>query len=134
MELTGNSIYEYIHTFDQDEMTAVLSLQPNVYPSPGAIHDPETILTTANNDPLKHSLTNLGGGIHPNLLNTNFNQHQTSQTIEIERTFFLRMKCVLAKRNAGLTSAGYKVSHYILIWLRLKIEHTPKIIGSIRKK
>jgi len=29
---------------------------------------------------------------------------------EVERYFFLRMKCVLAKRNAGLTSAGYKVT------------------------
>lgn len=27
----------------------------------------------------------------------------------MERSFFLRMKCVLAKRNAGLTSGGYKV-------------------------
>lgn len=35
--------------------------------------------------------------------------HQESKTIEIERTFFLRMKCVLAKRNAGLTTSGYKV-------------------------
>ena len=31
--------------------------------------------------------------------------------IEIERSFFIRMKCVLAKRNAGLTNAGYKVIH-----------------------
>lgn len=32
-----------------------------------------------------------------------------SQTdFEIEKSFFLRMKCVLAKRNAGLTSGGYK--------------------------
>ncbi|XP_072037179.1 LOW QUALITY PROTEIN: uncharacterized protein [Amphiura filiformis] len=30
---------------------------------------------------------------------------------EIERQFFMRMKCVLAKRNAGLTSGGYKVIH-----------------------
>jgi hypothetical protein len=30
--------------------------------------------------------------------------------VELERVFFLRMKCVLAKRNAGLTSQGYKVS------------------------
>ncbi|NXO24983.1 SIM2 protein, partial [Cisticola juncidis] len=30
---------------------------------------------------------------------------------EIERSFFLRMKCVLAKRNAGLTCSGYKVIH-----------------------
>lgn len=30
---------------------------------------------------------------------------------EIERSFFLRMKCVLAKRNAGLTCSGYKVKY-----------------------
>lgn len=63
---------------------------------------------------------------HPHLM------HQETQTVEIEvcvqhiqiteklfkvyifilfqRTFFIRMKCVLAKRNAGLTSSGYKVS------------------------
>ena len=28
---------------------------------------------------------------------------------EIERSFVVRMKCVLAKRNAGLTTGGYKV-------------------------
>ena len=31
--------------------------------------------------------------------------------IELERSFVLRMKCVLAKRNAGLTNGGYKVVH-----------------------
>lgn len=63
----------------------------------------------------------------PNPINPNFHhhpphhyphitqhQHQQqiipSQTVEIERTFFLRMKCVLAKRNAGLTTQGYKVN------------------------
>lgn len=30
---------------------------------------------------------------------------------EIDRVFFIRMKCVLAKRNAGLTNGGYKVIH-----------------------
>uniref|UniRef100_A0A8C4NH61 PAS domain-containing protein n=1 Tax=Eptatretus burgeri TaxID=7764 RepID=A0A8C4NH61_EPTBU len=34
-----------------------------------------------------------------------------AQEFEIERSFFLRMKCVLAKRNAGLTCGGYKVIH-----------------------
>uniref|UniRef100_A0A8C5RF31 SIM bHLH transcription factor 2 n=1 Tax=Laticauda laticaudata TaxID=8630 RepID=A0A8C5RF31_LATLA len=68
VELTGNSIYEYIHPSDHDEMTAILTA-----------HQP----------------------LHPHLL----------QEYEIERSFFLRMKCVLAKRNAGLTSSGYKVIH-----------------------
>ena len=30
--------------------------------------------------------------------------------LELERAFVVRMKCVLAKRNAGLTSGGFKVS------------------------
>ncbi|MBN3297923.1 single-minded homolog 2 [Amia ocellicauda] len=68
VELTGNSIYEYIHPSDHDEMTAVLSA-----------HQP----------------------LHPHFL----------QEYEMERSFFLRMKCVLAKRNAGLTCGGYKVIH-----------------------
>ncbi|KAK3925773.1 Single-minded-like protein 1 [Frankliniella fusca] len=69
VELTGNSMYEYIHPADHDEMTAVLG-----------VHQP---LHADNNSP----------------------------ELEIERAFFLRMKCVLAKRNAGLTTAGYKVIH-----------------------
>ena len=37
--------------------------------------------------------------------------HETDQEeFEIERSFVVRMKCVLAKRNAGLTNGGYKVS------------------------
>ncbi|XP_024866085.1 single-minded homolog 2 isoform X2 [Kryptolebias marmoratus] len=67
VELTGNSIFEYIHPSDHEEMTAVLSLtQPPLFFSP---------------------------------------------EYEIERSFFLRMKCILAKRNAGLTCGGYKVIH-----------------------
>ncbi|KAG7461025.1 hypothetical protein MATL_G00205180 [Megalops atlanticus] len=68
VELTGNSIYEYVHPADHDEMTAVLTP-----------HQP----------------------YHSHFL----------QEYEVERSFFLRMKCVLAKRNAGLTSGGYKVIH-----------------------
>lgn len=65
MELTGNSIYEYIHPLDHDEVGHLLSVQPLHY----------------------------------------------NQDVEIERSFVLRMKCVLAKRNAGLTNGGYKVIH-----------------------
>ncbi|XP_061529573.1 single-minded homolog 1-A isoform X2 [Phycodurus eques] len=68
VELTGNSIFEYIHPADHDEMTAVLTA-----------HQP-------------------------------YHSHFV-QEYEMERSFFLRMKCVLAKRNAGLTCGGYKVIH-----------------------
>ncbi|CAB0014223.1 unnamed protein product [Nesidiocoris tenuis] len=69
VELTGNSIFEYIHPNDHEEMTSVLTL-----------HQP-------------------------------FPPHAMGQEIEIERAFFIRMKCVLAKRNAGLTTGGFKVIH-----------------------
>ena len=38
------------------------------------------------------------------------NRQNSDLEFEIERSFVVRMKCVLAKRNAGLTSGGYKVS------------------------
>ncbi|XP_049883327.1 single-minded homolog 1 isoform X2 [Pectinophora gossypiella] len=84
VELTGNSIYEYIHQADHEEMNAVLSLQhPHSY--------------------LGHQYPSLGypvgGSWGPTV------------DIECERAFFIRMKCVLAKRNAGLTTSGYKVIH-----------------------
>ncbi|KAK8390142.1 hypothetical protein O3P69_013003 [Scylla paramamosain] len=69
VELTGNSIYEYIHPADHEEMSAVLNLTPQPVAQPLYVRQ------------------------------------------EVERTFFIRMKCVLAKRNAGLTTGGYKVIH-----------------------
>lgn len=146
VELTGNSIYEYIHNFDQDEMVAVLSLQQNMFGhqtpfnsgaqpsmenmSPVTLDTatpplipPTTIIppnqqinvnsfnnhqpTTPNHHsfpPQQHVHNHLHHH-HPH----HIPRHQETQTIEIERTFFLRMKCVLAKRNAGLTTSGYKV-------------------------
>ncbi|CAF0714237.1 unnamed protein product [Brachionus calyciflorus] len=71
VELTGNSIYEYVHPADHEELNQLLNLSP----------PPQLLL--------------------PNL----------RQDLEIEKSFFIRMKCVLAKRNAGLTNAGYKVIH-----------------------
>ena len=32
VELTGNSIYEYIHPSDHDEMSAMLTLHPHFHP------------------------------------------------------------------------------------------------------
>lgn len=163
VELTGNSIYEYIHNFDQDEMVAVLSLQQNMFGhqtplnngmmhvppmdnlSPGNLESatpPLTIPSTAdsvipsvpnpqnnvnnfNNPPTTpnhHSFPQQQQhlhNVHHHLHHHHHHhphhlpRHQETQTIEIERTFFLRMKCVLAKRNAGLTTSGYKVRVFL---------------------
>ena len=42
--------------------------------------------------------------------------------LELERAFVVRMKCVLAKRNAGLTSGGFKVSFQKLKFIKNYIE------------
>ncbi|XP_052565155.1 protein single-minded isoform X3 [Culex pipiens pallens] len=189
VELTGNSIYEYIHNYDQDEMTSVLSLHPNMFgpstpppppppippamgnsPSPLISQGPPSESPPQSTSSCPASSLSPGAGLQPHLgpppqvppgmspplsssssshipnvvpppsapsnhhnphqhpppqhhghphqlhhhhhhHHHHFGQHQQSQTIEIERTFFLRMKCVLAKRNAGLTTSGYKVIH-----------------------
>ena len=45
---------------------------------------------------------------------THLNLYDNDYDFEIEKSFFIRMKCVLAKRNAGLTTDGYKVCPVIL--------------------
>ncbi|EAA06894.5 AGAP000773-PA [Anopheles gambiae str. PEST] len=108
VELTGNSIYEYIHNYDQDEMTSVLSLQPNMYVGPpAAVYGSGPGGYGGMPQPPHHHHNHHHGHYHHHHHHS-YGQHQT---IEIERTFFLRMKCVLAKRNAGLTTSGYKVIH-----------------------
>uniref|UniRef100_A0A1B6CA85 Single-minded n=2 Tax=Clastoptera arizonana TaxID=38151 RepID=A0A1B6CA85_9HEMI len=89
VELTGNSIFEYIHQSDHDEMSRVLTL-----------HQP----------------------LHPPSITHN----QLTHEFEIEKSFCLQMKCVLAKRNAGLTTAGYKTIHCsgYLKMKQLQLDHS----------
>lgn len=56
VELTGNSIFDYIHAYDQDEMYRVLSLNPNVYP-PSAFdpNDSKSTNSTFNSTTLNSS-------------------------------------------------------------------------------
>lgn len=46
VELTGNSIFDYIHGYDQDEMARILSLHPNNYP-PSAFDSNESKSTNS---------------------------------------------------------------------------------------
>ena len=90
VEMTGNSIYDYIHANDQNEMESVLS----------------------DYSECKEMQSSLSGGIIPG-------SHRSLER-EIQKSFFLRFKCILAKRNAGLTSSGYKVIH-CAGYLKLKL-------------
>ena len=79
VELTGNSIYEYIHPLDHEELISLLNVH-----SAGA-NERATFCGPQDMD------------------------------LELERAFVVRMKCVLAKRNAGLTSGGFKVNQINLV-------------------
>ncbi|THD28569.1 Single-minded protein 1 [Fasciola hepatica] len=91
VEMTGNEMIEYLHPLDHEELKQILT-----------IHSDELARATAN------SATVQSNG-HPNSLSSD--PFSMTQELSLERSFFLRIKCVLAKRNAGLTTAGYKVIH-----------------------
>lgn len=109
VELTGNSIYEYIHPADHDEMTAVLTAHQPYHShfvqgkADACLRHSDSRLVTvprlARPGPRRHA-----AGLMPCA-----SLRSSLPEYEIERSFFLRMKCVLAKRNAGLTCGGYKV-------------------------
>lgn len=104
MELTGNSIYEYIHPSDHDEMTAVLTAHQPYHSH--FVHGESVVLrVTQSHQAVIHFIT--------------CSFLQLCAEYEMERSFFLRMKCVLAKRNAGLTCGGYKVGGLALSSLSL---------------
>lgn len=92
--MTGNSIYEYIHPADHDEMIAVLTA-----------HQPYHSHFVQGNQPSTRVLL-----CTASLCSSGHVSFYVSAEYEMERSFFLRMKCVLAKRNAGLTCGGYKVT------------------------
>ena len=91
VELTGNSIYEYIHPLDHEEIGHLLTVQP--------LHYSQGIISFKTMEQIL---------LYPIGLSESFEREHSSD-IELERFFVLRMKCVLAKRNAGLTNGGYKV-------------------------
>lgn len=83
-DLAGTNIYECIHSEDNEEMFRILTLSAD---------------ETAELRLLASSQT------HSNLYNQDI-------SLEFPRTFLLRMKCILAKRNAGITWKGYKVGAF----------------------
>lgn len=77
IDLTGSSIFEYIHPSDHND-----------------IHD---IINLTDSD--------------RTLLDSKRMQNVNSNEFELSRSFCIRMKCILPKRNAGLVSSGYKAIH-----------------------
>lgn len=75
IDLTGSSIFEYIHPSDYNDINELFTLKDS---------DKAELESKTNNS-----------GTH----------------YELCRSFCMRMKCILPKRNAGLVSNGYKAIH-----------------------
>ena len=163
VELTGNSLFEYVHPADHDELNKILQLSAaeeaslrahcsNTANSPCRPNRPHPTLTATASSQTLHSCHKyrFAGAQHTgdNLLNSSpinstspnssgatlshvvaYSSHQLNPcsdycVIEFKRSFFIRMKCVLAKRNAGLTTQGYKVIH-CSGYLKVRVHHGP---------
>lgn len=93
-------------------MAQILSLQPGLYGPSVSFMGGQQVNHNHVHVPGQTVVPNSPNGVTPPAVQHhpyNYHVHHTSHTIELERSFFMRMKCVLAKRNAGLTTSGYKV-------------------------
>jgi hypothetical protein len=103
VELTGNSMYEFVHPADHDELAQILLLTED--------EERLVIAHLAANPDAPCARSTRTKHVHPVSFSSDCVEEQSAFcTLEFQRSFFLRMKCVLAKRNAGLTTQGYKVS------------------------
>lgn len=90
IDLTGSSVFDYVHPSDQNDIKAILGL----------------------NDTDKMELnTSLANGSNGNLNGDADEFPSSGYHYELGRSFCMRMKCILPKRNAGLVNSGYKAIH-----------------------
>ncbi|VDN95521.1 unnamed protein product, partial [Brugia pahangi] len=100
VELIGSSIFDFLHRDDEPELRYILS---------NTDFNCTTTTTTSSSSQFS----------------TSSNQ---SYNDEIERMFFIRLKCVLPKRNAGIIYNGYKT---ISCWGYSKICHDGERITNM---
>lgn len=108
VELTGNSIYEYVYKDDCEEMERVLSdvgshaLQTGVFNPNESSLTPDQIrmLTQSPSHHLDTYHIN-DHGLNGHQINGHGFNDRIPSEVTIVKSFPIRMKCILAKRNAG---------------------------------
>lgn len=89
IDLTGSSVFDYIHPADREDIKQMLLLS-----------DTEQAQLSAQAQDQQQQQQQLEDG-----------QCNEGGKFELGRSFCMRMKCILPKRNAGLVSSGYKAIH-----------------------
>ncbi|KAI5099091.1 neuronal PAS domain-containing protein 1 isoform X2 [Silurus meridionalis] len=99
VELTGSSVFDYIHPADHVEMAERLGIKPHLRTEAGCQTAQESASSSA-------STSSLAGTPEPAP-----SSPLSSGDEPVERGFFVRMKSTLTKRGLHVKSSGYKVIH-----------------------
>ncbi|KAF4086208.1 hypothetical protein AMELA_G00103780 [Ameiurus melas] len=99
VELTGSSVFDYIHPADHVEMAERLGIKPHLRTEAGCQTAQESASSSA-------STSSLAGTPEPAP-----SSPLSSGDESVERGFFVRMKSTLTKRGLHVKSSGYKVIH-----------------------
>lgn len=96
IDLTGSSVFEYVHPSDHNDIYEILSLNEA---DKLELDQSTSSASTTRVSGCNKSDTGACGGVEQTI------------TRELGRSFCMRMKCILPKRNAGLVNSGYKAIH-----------------------
>ncbi|TDH14860.1 hypothetical protein EPR50_G00025670 [Perca flavescens] len=99
VELTGSSVFDYIHPADHVEMAERLGIRPHLRAEAGCHTGPESASSSA-------STSSLAGTPEP----APSSPHSPADDPP-DRGYFIRMKSTLTKRGLHVKSSGYKVIH-----------------------
>ncbi|XP_076834015.1 neuronal PAS domain-containing protein 3 isoform X3 [Brachyhypopomus gauderio] len=123
VELTGSSVFDYVHPGDQVEMAEQLGMKL----------------------PPGRGLLSQGGGAEDGASSASSSSHsETPEPVEssspghlspdnsLERSFFIRMKSTLTKRGVHIKSSGYKVIHITgRLRIRMALTHSRSVPNQI---
>nr|XP_018899813.1 PREDICTED: protein trachealess isoform X3 [Bemisia tabaci] len=123
VEMTGSSVFDYVHHGDHSEMAEHLGLGLSQGQSPGSAHSED------------NSGTSTTGTANPDV-SSQMSLNTSSIYKGLERSFCVRMKSTLTKRGCHFKSSGYRV---VLMLCRLRPQYTfshsrktsPPLLGMV---
>ncbi|XP_053123352.1 neuronal PAS domain-containing protein 1 [Hemicordylus capensis] len=121
VELTGSSIFDYVHPGDHPEVAEQLGLKPPSEASYHALPKASSLATAASSAGLLEAP-------EPDPASK-----QPAQGDTLERSFFIRLKSTLTKRGLHVKTSGYKVIH-VTGRLRPRLpsfSHTHSVLGRV---
>ncbi|XP_016889930.1 neuronal PAS domain-containing protein 3 isoform X4 [Cynoglossus semilaevis] len=125
VELTGSSVFDYVHPGDHVEMAEQLGMKlppgRGMSLSQGAVNEDGA----SSHSSSSHSET-------PEPVESSSSPSLLSPDNTLERSFFIRMKSTLTKRGVHIKSSGYKVIHVTgRLRIRMALTHSRSVPNQI---